>query len=202
VITLPASPAPNGAEAELIDFGMIQRPALGARATRIDRPGNRYRVVISFPPMKSELSRVFVSRLIAAKSEGLRVKFPLLRQHQGSPGTAVVVDGAGQAGKTLAIRGLTPNYAFREGYWLSIVDDAGGGDGAAYLHNCRSTVAANAAGEATIVLAEALRWPFGDGATVLLAQPVIEGFVTGEAWSWQIPVNGLIQLSVPIEECG
>ena len=198
MIELPKLPAPNSVSPALIDFGFVQRPSLGGRATRIERAGGRYRAEIGFPPMKPELARVFVSRLLRAKSEGLRIEFPLLEVSQ-SPCGAPVVDGAGQTGKTLAIRGLTPHYAFREGFWLTLID---GFDGARYLHNCGTTVAAGADGRATIALAEALRVPFADGASVLLARPTIEGFVTGEDWQWQIPVERLIALSVPIEEWG
>ena len=197
MIELPELPAPNSVSPALIDFGFVQRPSLGGRATRIERSGARYRAEIGFPPMKPELARVFVSRLLRAKSEGLRIEFPLLDVSQSPCGTPVV-NGAGQTGKWLTLRGLSPHYAFREGYWLTVVDS----DGARYLHNCASALAANAAGEATIVLAESLRAPFADGATVLLAKPTIEGFVTGEDWQWQIPVERLIALSVPIEEWG
>lgn len=201
MIELPALPAPSSVSPALIDFGFVQRPALGARATRIERAGSRYRAEIGFPPMRADVARVFVSRLLRAKSEGLRVEFPLLEVSQGAPGSPVV-DGAGQAGKSLAIRGLTPHYAFREGFWLTVIDDAAGDETGRYLHNCAENVRANADGEATIALAESLRAPFGDGATVLLARPTIEGFVTGEEWQWQIPVERLIALSVPIEEWG
>ena len=198
MIELPELPAPNSVSPALIDFGFVQRPALGARATRIERAGSRYSAQIGFPPMRADVARVFVSRLLRAKSEGLRIEFPLLEISQSPCGTPLV-DGAGQAGKTLNIKGLTPHYAFREGYWLTLVD---GFDGARYLHNCGTTVAAGADGRATIALAESLRAPFADGATILLAKPTIEGFVTGESWDWQIPVERLIALSVPIEEWG
>ena len=46
---------------------------------------------------------------------------------------------------------------------------------------------------AEIEIEPALRVPFGDGSTVLLAVPVIEGFVTGDEWQWAIPRNRLIE---------
>lgn len=195
MITLPESPAPNGVSPRLLDYGSIMRPALGGAALRIDRAGSRFGAEISFPPMKPDLARVFVSRLLDAKSEGLRIEFPLIGVHQGYPGSPVV-NGAGQSGKSLAIAGLNVGYAFKEGYWLSIED----ADGQHYLHNCRSNVVADGSGEATIVITPALRVPFADGATIHLAKPMIEGLVDGEDWNWQIPVERLIALVVPIEE--
>lgn len=197
MIELPDSPAPNGVTPRLIDYGAVLRSPTGGSTLRLDRAGSRFAAEISFPPMKPETARVFVSRLLDAKSEGLRIEFPLLGASQGNPG-APVVDGAGQAGKSLAIRGLNPGYGFREGYWFSIED----ADGQHYLHNCRSAVKADGAGEATIVIAPALRVPFGDGATIHLAKPMIEGLVDGSDWSWQIPVSRLIALTVTIEEAG
>lgn len=195
MITLPDIPSPNGVAPRLMDYGSVLRPALGGAALRIDRAGSRFGAEISFPPMPANVARVFVSRLLDAKSEGLRIEYPLLGVSQGIPGLPVV-DGAGQAGKTLAIRGLTPAYAFKEGFWLSIEDATG----QHYLHNCRSNIVAGAGGLATISITPALRVPFANGATIHLAKPMIEGLVDGEAWSWQIPVERLIALSVPIEE--
>ena len=59
---------------------------------------------------------------------------------------------------------------------------------------------ASGTGTATIVVTPELRWPFLDGATIHLAEPMVEGFVDGEAWGWQIPVNRLIAISYPLEE--
>lgn len=193
-IELPDWAVPNGASPALIDFGHINRPATGAEVGRVDRKGNRYRATVTLPPMTPQESRVVISRLIGAKSEGLRIDFPLLEK-QGSPG-APVVDGAGQAGATLALRGLTRGYTFREGYWLSIVDE----NGRHYLHNCRTTLRVGDDGLAVITLGEHLRWPFLDGAAVQLAVPQMEGIVDGSEWGWQIPVNRLVAIEFPIEE--
>ena len=147
--------------------------------------------------MPAKVARVFVSRLLAAKSEGLRIEYPLLGESQGIPG-APVIDGAAQAGMTIAVRGLTPHYACKEGFWLSIEDASG----QHYLHNCRATVVAGADGRAVLPITPALRVPFADGAVIHLAKPMIEGLVDGDEWGWQIPVNRLIALAVTIEEAG
>jgi hypothetical protein len=196
MIELPERPSPNGASPSLIDFGMILRPATGAAAGRIDRKGSRYRVGVSYPPMKVEVADVFVARLLRAKSEGLRIPYPLLRS-QGSPGSPVV-DGAGQSGTTLNLRGLNPGYAIKEGFWLSIVDASG----QHYLHNVHTPVMVGAGGTATIGITPELRVPFADGATVNLAVPMIEGFVVGNEWGWAIPVNRLIAIEFEMEEAG
>lgn len=196
-ITLPDNPSPNAASPTLIDYGSVQRPATGAAAQRIDRPGSRFRIEIGFPPMPNkETGRVFVSRLLRAKTEGLQIEMPLLGVDQGVPGSPVV-DGAGQSGTTLNLRGLTPHYAAREGYWLSISNGT-----RRFLHNVAAPAAADATGDMTVTITPALRYPFADGATVDMAHPMIDGFVLGEEWGWQMGLDHNLGLSVAIEEWG
>ena len=195
MIELPADPAPNGVSPSLLDYGMVLKPSTGAAASRLDRKGSRFRLDVSFPPMKADAARVFISRLLRAKSEGLRIPFPLLDVPQGSPGSPVV-DGAGQTGKSLDVRGLTPGYAVKEGFWLSIEDASG----QHYLHNVAAAVRAASDGTATLTITPELRTPFADGATINLAVPMVEGFVDGNAWQWAVPVEKLIALSFPLEE--
>jgi hypothetical protein len=194
MITLPDVPAPNGAEPSLIDFGVNLRAALGGTTVRVNRPGARFRLAVSYPLMTPDVARVFVSRLIRAKFEGLRLPYPLLSETQGSPGSPVV-NGAGQAGTAIALRNITANHPFREGSWLSIV-----GGGRHYLHNVTNAVTANGSGFAMVNIAPALRFPFPDGAAVHVAQPMIEGFVDGETADWTIRVDHLVQLAFTIEE--
>lgn len=194
MIELPALPAPNNARPTLLDFGFTLRPVLGGADERVNRAGSRFMVELSFPPMHPRDSRVFVSRLLQAQSEGLRVEFPLL-EAQGAPGSPVV-DGAGRAGTTLSVRSMTPNYVFREGWWLSVESAAG----QHYLHNIRAAGRANASGEADLAIWPELRAPFADGDRVHLGKPMIEGLPLGDARSWEIPVNRLIALEVPIRE--
>lgn len=194
MIVLPDDPAPNGAEPYGVDFGFWLTPASGAEELRVARMGGRFGCKFTFPPMRADKARVFVSDLLGAHfGDTLKIDYPLLDVSQGSPGSPVV-DGAGQAGTSLALRALTPGYAVKKGFWLTIVDENGRG----YLHNVRAAVRADASGETTLTIAPMLRWPFLDGATVLLARPTIEGKVPAEPW--QLPVNKLVQVGFTLEE--
>lgn len=194
MIELPFDPAPSGAEPYGIDFGFWLTPASGAEEQRVDRKGGRFGAKFTFPPMKADVARVFVSRLLRAHfGDTLKIDYPLLDISQGSPGTPAVA-GAGQSGTSLAVDGLTPNYTVKEGFWLTLVDENGRG----YLHNATATVRAASDGTATLSITPALRWPFADGATILLARPTIEGKVPAEPWS--IPVNKLVQIGFTLEE--
>lgn len=202
MITLPPGAVPNSADPALIDFGGIIRPATGAKILRLDRGGNRYRVAMTLPVRSGEDARRVVARLLAAKSEGLKVEYPLQGVYQGTPyrsdGTTFVVDGAGQSGNTILLRGGTPRYTAKEGFWLTIHD--GDSDAQGYLHNVKAQVIADASGNIELTITPNLRIPFPDGAHVELAKPTIEGLVEGDI-SWSLAIGELVDsLSFTIEE--
>lgn len=196
MIELPNSPAPNGVEVTLLDFGMLLRPATGASPLRINRAGGRYRVALSFPPMKPDVARKFVARLQVARRQGLRVDYPLLGYDQGAPGVPVV-DGSGPAGTSLPVRGLTAGYAVKEGYWLTLIDS----DGNRYLHCTSAAVRAAADGTAVLTIEPPIRAPLLDGDTILLARPTIEGLVVEDV-GWSLAVDRLVRIggTIVIEE--
>jgi hypothetical protein len=143
--------------------------------------------------MKAVLARTFTGRLTRAKREGLRIDVPLLVS-QGSPG-APLVNGAGQSGVALNVKGLTAGYQVLEGYWLTILDFAG----TRYLHQVVTSVTANGSGLATVQIDPPIRANFLDNATIQLATPQVEGLVTSSV-SWPLDYNQFIVISFDIEE--
>ncbi|KQM37614.1 hypothetical protein [Sphingomonas sp. Leaf10] len=191
--TLPDHIAPNGATPALVDRGGVLR---GASAIRVDRLGSHYKLAVTLPPLFEVDARVVVSRLIRAKRQGLRMPYPLLSIDQSLCGPAVV-DGSGQSGSLLAVRGLFPNVAIREGYWLSIEDS----DGQHYLHNVGANVVADGNGRAVLSVEDTmLRRPFADGCRVHLARPMIEGLVDGDEFAWGLAVDHRSEIQFTIEE--
>ena len=194
MITLPDGIGATSATARMLDLGFIQ-DYVGGGSARIDRPGNRFEIDLTFPPMRGDDARVLVARLTRAKSGGLRVKYPLQGVGQGNPGSPVV-NGTDSAGRTLKLRGLLPGYAAKEGYWLTLVS-AGGQH---FLHQVSALALADGSGLATLTVEPPLRVFPGDGWTVLLAKPMVEGLVTSAA-QWGMPVGGRIQgLAVTLRE--
>lgn len=183
MIDLADDMVPNGAEIELLDFGFLQRPSSGAPAIRVTRPGSRFKVTLTFPPMIESHARKVLPRLKRAKREGLRARWPIGREGQGFPG-APVVDGPEVAGTSLPVRGLTPGYAAKVGYILHIEE---GATGERCVHELMETAIAGADGRAVFNIEPPLRAPFADGDTIELAAPTIEG--------WPL-VNPLQALSV------
>jgi hypothetical protein len=195
MIELPTGVHPNGATPTLLDFGGVMRPATGAKILRLDRAGNRFRVAMTLPIRPGDDARRIIARLLAAKSEGLKVEYPLQGVYQGTPGD-FVVDGAGQSGNTIALRGGTPHYAAKEGFWLTIYDEADQG----YLHNVKAVALADASGDILLTVTPNLRVPFADGARVELSEPTIEGLVESDI-SWDLALGELVDsLSFTIEE--
>lgn len=194
MIELPSLYGPGNATAEVIDFGFIQRGALGAKASRINRPGNRHAVTFSFGPFRPDVARQFVALLMAARYETLRVPFPL-QWAQGSPG-ALVVDGADQEGTTINLRSGNAGYACKQGYWLSIENAAG----QHFLHNAKELARVDASGDMALTLSPPLRHPFADGAAVHIGKPYIEGLVTDEVQSWNYSVDHATPINFTVEE--
>ncbi|RSU59310.1 hypothetical protein BRX36_19275 [Sphingomonas sp. S-NIH.Pt1_0416] len=194
VVELPNWAVPNSASPAFMDFGAVLRPSTGAALLRVDRLGSRYKLTLGFPPFDDpDQGRVIVSRLIRAKRMGLRVEVPLLAPQVIED---AIVDGAGQAGTTLRLRGLFPRRVVREGYWLSVEK----ADGQHFLHNVAGESIADAAGKVALPLSEMLRWPFADGARVHLVRPMIEGLVDGNEQAWSISVEKFTHIEFTVEE--
>lgn len=194
MITLPDWAVPNGAEPYLARAGGAQRSPFG-QAVQVNRLGDHFGASLTFPPYPSEQGRILVSRLLRARSEGVRVEYPLIGVDQGASGQEVV-DGAGQAGSSLAIRGCTPGWQPREGYWLSIENAAG----QHFLHNCTGGALAGADGRTVIGITPMLRFAFADGARVHLVRPMIEGVAEDDQLRWSLSLAHHVGIVLTIEE--
>lgn len=153
-------------------------------ADYIPRKGSKYIARFSYGPFNDpDQASIIDARITQAKlSGGMRVKLPLLRP-QGSPG-APLVDGAVLTGRTLPLKGLTPGYLVKEGYWLSI--EVGG---RSFLHKAASTARASDVGELDVVLSEMLRINLAGDEAVNLASPAVEGLIEGDSVTLSYDVN-------------
>jgi len=192
---LPASPAPQTVTPGVVDYGNTLTPFTGGAEQRINRPGNRWRVNVTMPPMDTyDDGRIFVARLVRARQEGLRMKFPLNGVQVGDPGSPQV-DGAGQSGRILNLRGMADGFSAREGFFFSIETD-----GTHYLYQVDDGFTFDASGNGSIIINPMLRVPPNDGDVCHFVQPMIEGLVEGNDWEWEYSVANLTSISFGIKE--
>lgn len=195
MIILPTWPGARKAVPSLLDFGGILEPDSGAQTQRINRLGNRYSVQFEMPPLENkDEGRIWVNRLVRGKRLGARMEYPLLDFRPGTPGS-FVVNGAGQAGTSLALRNGTPGYQFKEGQPFNLVIG-----GYHYLDFVAADVTANGSGAVTIELSQMLRAEPADGDGLVIAQPIVEGWVIGDRVSWELALNRSVGLSFEIQE--
>lgn len=195
-IDLPATPGPVDIAIRQIDFGGTLTPGLGGPVQRINRNGNRFAVAVQMPPMKPIDARAWLAALNLGVQQGVRWRLRQVELLPGSPG-AVKVNGGGQAGGTLVVKGANPNYPFRLGQFLSLVHG-----GQRYLHQIAAPVNANGSGGATLSIVPWLRVEPDNNDVIEIGQPIVEGLLADNGFEWSIDRARLAGISFTILERG
>ena len=194
-IALPADPAPTRADPAYLDWGGQLRPIFGGAIQKLNRLGDRFALNVVMPVMESaDLGRVWVANLVLAQRQGAIMEFPQHSLDVGQPG-APVVDGADQSGSTLALRGFQPGYVVRVGQFFSLIVG-----GRRYLHMAAADVAADSDGRIALPIAPMLRVRPGNGVIAEFEQPMIEGWLDGDRFSWSLDTAMFVGLSFSIGE--
>lgn len=192
-IALPLEPGPNQMTPFLVTARNEMIPATGIGPDqRINRMGSRYAVIFEYPPMAYAEAQSFADVDDETETVVARLIQPGL--DIGMPG-APVVDGAGQSGSIIKLRGLTPQYLFRKNQWVPIIIA-----GQRFAYRVKAQATAGADGKVSLPLRTMLRKPPPDGATVEVADPKIEGFATVPEGAWAVGTDRLIYLSLTIRE--
>lgn len=192
-VALTSLPLPWTASLSLQDYGGDETPTgLGGAQQRFIRVGSRWSCTFSsLPALGAACAQALLAARFKARAQGLAV---VASWPQGAFPTAIgapAVQGGGQAGPTLSVRGLTPGTtALTAGLFFSVVVA-----GQYYLYCLASDVAVDGSGNATIAVAPWLRAPPLDGATLEFAAPQIEGFIRGNTDDWTI--DRLAWVSLP-----
>ena len=175
-VELPQPRLPQAATPKLLDYGADQKAPGGGASQRLNRLGNRFSLDITYPRLKPEPDgRILSARLRRAKTEGALFPVPQPGLAIGVPG-APVVNGAGQAGSSLALRGFVAGYAVREGQFFSIIHG-----GRRFLHTAAADTVANASGQLVLPVTPMLRIKPADAAICEFAKPYIEGPISGSS---------------------
>lgn len=196
-ILLPVEPVPQRWTPRALDWGGELVPLLGGETQRLNRLGDRFAIDVTLTPTQdATLALAYISRLRRGRRDGARLPFPQLNLAIGAPGD-VRVDGAGQAGSSLAVRGVGAGYGFAEGQFFSLVCN-----GRRYLHSVSSAAVAPGSGRLTLAIEPMLRVSPADGDVAEVAAPMVEGFVAGAEQGWTVDIAGTVGLSFTLTERG
>lgn len=196
VLTLPAAPQYNAGQPYLFSQAQDLVSPLGGATQRVIRLGTRFGIDVTYPAMKYGDGMVFLSRMIQAETNPVAVAFPQRGLTIGDAG-AVVVNGDGQTGLSLGVRGVTAGYTFDEGQFLSFITG-----GRRYLHVVTAAATAAGSGAVTLAVYPMLRVVPNDGDAVEVATPHLEGFISlqSKKLPWTIEMVRRVGLKFTVVE--
>jgi hypothetical protein len=179
-IMLPRKRGVKTDKVHMVDFGGQLKPFLGGPVQTIMRLGTRWAVDVTIPIMRAEPDgRQWAAALSMGKIYGVAMHFRQDGLKINMPGTSVAVDGAGQTGFALAMRGFRPGYAIRQGQAFSIVTVD-----RRYLYFAAASGVVGSDGKISLPIYPMLRVSPVDGDTCEWADPIIQGSLSGNDVSW------------------
>lgn len=191
-LILPTDPRPSTMTPRPISARNESRPAYGGPVGRNLRPGTRWAWDIELPPMSYEESLAFDDLLSEDETIVMDILQPGL--DTGEPGSPLV-DGGGQSGRTLVLKGLTAGYTLKKGQWLSVISG-----GQRYAYKASAAATAGSGGAMSAPLRTMIRAPLANNAVVEIVQPKAEGWPTVDTDSLTVGVDGLVTLRFTLEE--
>jgi hypothetical protein len=150
----------------------------GGSAQRILRPG-RFAMSAQVPALKADCADTWLAASLQHVTEGGTVRMPIpLTRTEGLPAGATV-DGAGQAGALLGIKGLAAGQVIRPFTPFSFISG-----GVSYLHRTTTQAIANGAGKVVLTLGPFLRVSPADNLALNFSAPLIEGDLDAGGLEW------------------
>lgn len=196
-LALPDYPGPNEAVPEMRVFGGVITPPKGGASQNLRRLGSRYAMRITLPRMKPEPhGRLWASALSEAMEAGeaVEIAFPQPGLEIGNPGAAAI-NGAGQSGSVLNLKGMTPGYTIRKGQFFHFSHN-----GRKFLHSANEAKVVSGTGIVQLPIKPMLRVSPGDSVICEFVEPMIEGFLEGNRQSWTQQRARTVGLSFTIFE--
>lgn len=142
--------------------------------TPLTRTGDHFAMEVDPGALSTACGRELLADLARGVGERIRVPLPEPGVDKGAPGTPLV-NGADQAGTSLDLDGLTPQFPIRKG-WFITVETADGSS----AHIITSEVIVDAAGAATVTFWPELWLPPADNDAVEIVDPYIEGLIVDD----------------------
>lgn len=163
-----------------IDPGGVADGTMGGPSDYIDRPGYRYSVQFTLPPIRSsDEARIFESMLEQAARDDVSYPWPLdVRSFaMGAPR----INGSSAPGVVIPLKGLVPGTQIRIGQAMAVIL----ADGTGFIHKATAATIADSSGHATVPVFPLTRTTFADGLTVEIEKPRIRGTL-----AWQGSTQG------------
>jgi len=179
-VTLPDSPGPRNVQWELVDFGGIVPGALGGPDQRVNRLGNRWRATVEMPVLTAKQAREWSAALVRGLRLGVLWEIVQPGFSPGVPGRPLVA-GASQTGWELDADTFTPGYVWRPGQFISVLIGT-----QRYIYQFAESGRVETDGTATLPIEPALRVSPGDGDTIEVVRPVMQGLVAAPAWAYDV----------------
>lgn len=191
-LVLPTNPGPSKMTPRPISSRNEQRPASQGPVNRYMRPGTRWAWDNIMPPLSYVESLEWDDLLSESDTVIMDILQPGL--DTGTPGSPVV-DGGGQVGRTLNLKGLMAGYLFRKGQWISFAVQ-----GQLFAYKVRTAITVGSDGKVALPLLTLLRLPPANNAIVDVAQPRAEGFATVDHSSLEVAEDQMVRLKWTLEE--
>ncbi|WGM31503.1 hypothetical protein [Brevundimonas sp. NIBR11] len=192
--TLP-TPRLISAEPTIISSSIDQRSATGSNRQKGMRKGSHYSYEFILEPTDHAEGLAWLD--LRTEADTVVVAIPQMGLEIGTPGTALV-NGSGQSGSSLSIKGFVPGYQVRKGQAFNHI----GSDGVRRIYIADAAATANGSGVATITLETMLNWPPANNEPVSFSDVRIEGFAAVERGSFLQDGNGYYNIRFTVEESG
>lgn len=178
-------------------FSGNQEGALGGIDLLIPRLGDRFAVDVATAQLRQDAAtRLLIAALTEASTDDARIPLPQYDLgRQSMTGAAVVVDGAGQTGLMLRLRGVQRSAVVVRGQYLTLVHG-----GVGFLHMARAQAIATADGKLELPIWPMLRFITVDGERASIDAPFIEGRLVGFDSGATFSGNRVEPLKFAIEE--
>lgn len=194
-IQLPIVPLTADIKSQLVTNRADLKPVLGGPFQRVNRLGSRHRIEVSIPALGAACARTWLAARAKAEAENDTLLLSWPQPQAIDFGATPVIDGAGQLGTNLAVRGLPAGAAWPGGLFLSFDFN-----GRKYLHQTTSDVVASPAGKAVLTISPMLRVSPVDGQGLYLDPPLMEGLIDGTTLDWTLQLKRWTGISFALVE--
>ena len=183
------------AEPTIVSSSIDQRSATGSNRQKGLRKGSHYSFEMALEPVSHAEALDWLD--LRNEADTVIIDVPQMGLEIGAPG-ATRVNGSGQAGTNLAIKGFTPGYVVRKGQAFNHI----GSDGVRRIYIASAAVIADGSGNAVVPLETMLNWPPLNNDVIDFADVRIEGFASVEKGSFLQDGNGWHHIRFMVEEPG